>query len=59
MLHSVVAGNQAFLDMFINLSPKKRIGKPEEIASVISFLVGPDSTWVSGQAIDVNGAGAV
>jgi 3-oxoacyl-[acyl-carrier protein] reductase len=33
----------------------KRIGKPEEVASVISFLAGDDSTYVTGQVIGVDG----
>ncbi|WP_340013744.1 SDR family oxidoreductase [Paenibacillus sp. FSL K6-1318] len=32
-----------------------RLGEPEDIASVISFLVGPESQWVTGQTIRVNG----
>ena len=35
--------------------PLRRIGKPEDISSVISFLCGPDSEWVSGQIIYVRG----
>ena len=36
-------------------SPWKRLGTPEDIAAVVSFLVGPDSKWVTGQAILANG----
>ena len=35
--------------------PRGRIGRPEEIADVIAFLVGPDGSWVSGQVIGANG----
>lgn len=38
------------------LSPFGRIGEPEEIASVIGFLCGKDSSWMSGQVVRVNGA---
>ena len=37
------------------LIPMGRLGKPQDIASVISFLAGPDSGWVSGQVIRANG----
>jgi len=37
------------------MSPAGRIGEPNDIASVVSFLAGPDSFWVSGQVIRVNG----
>ncbi|MEK4437235.1 MULTISPECIES: SDR family oxidoreductase [Paenibacillus] len=32
-----------------------RLGEPEDIASVISFLVSPESQWVTGQTLRVNG----
>ncbi len=38
--------------------PLGRIGKPEEIAGVIAFLAGPESTFVTGQTFSPNG-GAV
>lgn len=36
-------------------SPHDRLGHPDEIASVVAFLVGPDGRWVNGQNILVNG----
>jgi 3-oxoacyl-[acyl-carrier protein] reductase len=35
--------------------PLKRFGQPHEIAGVVSFLAGPDSTYVTGQVIVVDG----
>lgn len=32
-----------------------RLGEPEDIASVISFLVSPESQWITGQTLRVNG----
>ncbi|KAJ3255848.1 hypothetical protein HK104_007127, partial [Borealophlyctis nickersoniae] len=34
-----------------SMSPFGRIGQPDDIASVVAFLVGPDAKWVSGQNI--------
>lgn len=31
------------------------IGKPEYIAGVVAFLVGPDGSWTTGQVIDASG----
>jgi NAD(P)-dependent dehydrogenase (short-subunit alcohol dehydrogenase family) len=33
----------------------RRLGKPEEIAAVAAFLAGPDASFVTGQAIAVDG----
>ncbi len=38
-----------------DLSPLKRLGEPSDIASVVSFLVGPDGGWVNSQILRVNG----
>lgn len=35
--------------------PLKRFGRPEEVASVISFLCSADSSYITGQCIHVNG----
>lgn len=38
-----------------SLAPLGRIGKPEEIASIVATLAGPDGSWVNSQVIRVNG----
>jgi 3-oxoacyl-[acyl-carrier protein] reductase len=35
--------------------PLGRQGRPEEIAAIVSFLVGPDGRYITGQTIHVNG----
>jgi 3-oxoacyl-[acyl-carrier protein] reductase len=37
------------------MAPLERIGEPEEIAAAVSFLAGPDGSWVNSQVIRVNG----
>lgn len=37
------------------LIPLGRLAEPADIAAVISFLVGPDGGWVSGQVVRANG----
>ncbi|WP_321783136.1 SDR family oxidoreductase [Paraburkholderia sp. J94] len=40
---------------FASMPPLERLGQPEDIASVVSFLAGPDSGWVDGQTLRANG----
>ena len=46
-----VAYNQHVLDQ----QSLKRRGTPAELAAVVAFLAGPDSSFVTGQTIEVNG----
>jgi 3-oxoacyl-[acyl-carrier protein] reductase len=46
------------VERMAKMNPMERIGTPEEIASVVSFLLGPDGGWVNGQVLRANG-GAV
>jgi 3-oxoacyl-[acyl-carrier protein] reductase len=36
-------------------APLERLGQPEDIANVVSFLAGPDGGWVNGQVLRANG----
>ncbi|KAI3126604.1 hypothetical protein CBS147330_6392 [Penicillium roqueforti] len=47
--------SEQVLNAVAGFSPFGRIGKPEEIANVIAFLCGEDSSWMSGQIVQVNG----
>ncbi len=40
---------------FAKMPPLERLGQPDDIANVISFLVGPDAGWVNGQILRANG----
>ena len=35
--------------------PLGRLGEPEDIAGIVSFLAGPDSGWINGQVLKANG----
>ena len=43
------------VERMAKMSPMERIGTPQDIASVVSFLVGPDGGWVNGQLLRANG----
>ncbi|RQH00146.1 SDR family oxidoreductase [Paraburkholderia dinghuensis] len=43
------------ISQFTNMPPLQRLGLPEDIAAVVSFLAGPDGAWVNGQVLRANG----
>jgi 3-oxoacyl-[acyl-carrier protein] reductase len=43
------------IEAFAKLAPLERIGTPDEIASVVAFLAGPEGGWINGQTIRANG----
>jgi len=45
----------AQLEQMSKLPPLERLGQPEDIAGVVSFLAGPDGAWVNGQVLRANG----
>lgn len=43
------------VEQIAQLAPLQRLGTPEEIAAAVSFLAGPDGSWVNSQVIRANG----
>ena len=43
------------IDQLSKLSPLERLGQPEDIANVVSFLTSPGGGWVNGQVLRANG----
>jgi 3-oxoacyl-[acyl-carrier protein] reductase len=37
------------------LIPVNRFGTPEEVAHLVAFLVSPDSGYITGEVISING----
>lgn len=46
---------QKVKDMVKLVIPMQRFGTPEEIAGVVAFLAGPDSAYMTGQVLSVDG----
>jgi 3-oxoacyl-[acyl-carrier protein] reductase len=47
--------DSAPLEDIIKLIPARRIGKPEEVAAAVSFLLSDDAAYITRQVISVNG----
>src|SRR2546428_10646368 len=49
---------EAQIEQFRRLAPLERLGRPEDIAYVGSFLAGPGGCWVNAQVVPANGGQA-
>ena len=50
-----ITGNEAALKSSQAMHALGRIGRPEDIASAIAWLLDPENSWVTGQTIGVDG----
>jgi 3-oxoacyl-[acyl-carrier protein] reductase len=46
---------EAQVEQMRKLPPLERLGQPDNIAGVVSFLAGPDGAWVNAQVLRANG----
>lgn len=49
-----VLGEEGIRDLVLQV-PMKRLGQPDEVARLVSWLAGPENTFVSGQSIAIDG----
>jgi NAD(P)-dependent dehydrogenase (short-subunit alcohol dehydrogenase family) len=54
LVSSITTGGPV-LDDYLACMPISRVGTVDDIAAMARFLVGPESTWVTGQTINVDG----
>jgi len=52
------AGSEAE-NRFLSMIPMRRLGKPEEIAAAIAFLLSDDASFITGQILFVDGGGSI
>lgn len=43
------------VDDYLDQMPVRRVGRPEDVAELVRFLVGPESTWMTGGTHDIDG----
>ena len=44
---------------YINNTPMGDVGQPEDVAELARFLIGPESRWITGQCIGVDGGNSL
>ena len=55
LLQEEIAANPDIVARMTRLIPFRRLGQPKDMAAAISFLAGPDSDYITGQALSVSG----
>jgi len=43
------------VDQFLREFPLARLGEPEDVARAVRFLAGPESAWITGECLSVDG----
>lgn len=54
-LASALLGTPAVLEDYLNCMPIRRHGSVEDIAQAVRFLCGPESSWITGVVLSVDG----
>jgi NAD(P)-dependent dehydrogenase (short-subunit alcohol dehydrogenase family) len=54
-LSAGLLANEKMAEAIAKLHPMERLGKPEDMAAMVAFLVSEDSSWMTGQIIGVDG----
>jgi NAD(P)-dependent dehydrogenase (short-subunit alcohol dehydrogenase family) len=50
-----ITGGGSLLQDYLEQMPVARVGTVDDIAAVVAFLAGPESTWITGQMIGIDG----
>lgn len=48
-----------YVEQGLKRVPHRRLGKPDDIASMVAFLASDDGEWINGQVFSVNGGAAM
>jgi NAD(P)-dependent dehydrogenase (short-subunit alcohol dehydrogenase family) len=54
-LMSFITAGGPILDSYYDNMPVKRVGTVDDIAAAVRYLAGPESTWVTGQMLGIDG----
>ncbi len=54
-LMAIITNGGALLDDYLEQTPAARVGTPQDVAQAIRYLLGPESSWVTGELLTVDG----
>lgn len=54
-LVALITDGGPILDDYMECTPLGRVGEVEDVAALAAFLLGPQSSWITGQIINVDG----
>ena len=52
---SMIFSDPEIVDEFISQKPLARTGTPDDVAAGVRFLAGPESSWITGQSLAIEG----
>lgn len=54
-LMSAITAGSPVLDSYLELTPLHRVGTVDDVGALARFLCGPESSWITGQNISIDG----
>ena len=51
----VIPRDSEIFNSYVKNIPLGEVGKPEDVASLVKFLLGSESSWITGQTFTIDG----
>ncbi len=56
---SMIPTDSDVYDSYVRNTPMGDVGQPEDVGNLVRFLIGPESRWITGTCINVDGGNAL